>query len=123
MSDLEKRWLDITNDYNPTISSQNMEELLNKIKDFSIFEDKINKKFERISNRINDLNEKFDTLISLCQKIDSNIIRQNEREVNLQIRKYSIQNKNKTITDPPIHFVPSSTINKNHFGLFTGLLR
>lgn len=138
MSELEKRWLDITNDYNSNISpdviKENTNTILEKISeikidcsnmlkdDLSTVENRINSKLATVLDQLEKLKENYQTLLTLCQKIDSSIILQNEREVNLQIRKYSVHNKKQT-NNPPLHFVPSSTSNKNHFGLFTGLLR
>ena len=77
----------------------------------------------KLGKQLDDLNSKMDELLLTCRQIDTRIVEHNEREVNLQIRKYSIQKHKGTNNPVPLHFVPSTTNGKKHFGLFTDLLK
>ena len=81
---------------------------------------------KRVTKQLDTLSYKMEELLSTCQRIDTRIVEHNEREVNLQIRKYSIQ-KHKGVgpggSSTPLHFVPSTTNGKKHFGLFADLLK
>ena len=81
---------------------------------------------KKVVKQLDSLTNKMDELLSTCQRIDTRIVEHNEREVNLQIRKYSIQKHkgtNLTNNSVPLHFVPSTTNGKKHFGLFADLLK
>lgn len=114
--ELEKHWSDINVMAGYDSTTKRFEEKFNRL-DAQV--DRLEKSLDRLTEMVVQMAEKLETLTSVCQKIDTNLVQQNEREVNLQIRKYSMKHSK----EPPLHFVPSSTSGKNHFGLFTGLLR
>lgn len=133
MSDLEKRWLDISDVPNTyeTNSSKMNETYTQSLQNFEF--DKLFTIMETMLTKVNEIDERLKKmeedvshLTNICSRMETSIISYNEREVNLQIRKYNIKSKEPlTSENLPLSFVPtlSTNSNRNHFNVFRNLLK
>lgn len=79
-------------------------------------------KLNELETRITNLENTLNSILDICKKIDTNLSAQTERQLNMEIRKYSLRKNKQGSVQSPIHFVPSSS-RKPSLGLLSGLLR